>query len=759
MIDNSLNKRRELLVVLLLVLVTAAVYWQIRNHEFVDYDDAQYITKNVHVQGGLTIDGIIWAFNAGYAGNWHPLTWMSHMIDCQLYGLNPAGHHVTNLLLHIANIILLFVLFRRMTGALWQSAFIAALFALHPLHVESVAWTAERKDVLSTFFWMLTMIAYLRYVEQPAMKRFLPVILSFGLGLLAKPMLVTLPFVLLLMDYWPLHRIQFTESRDKIKSKSLKHWDLKANKPVILQLVREKIPLFVLAVLSSVVTFIGQQRGGAVESLAASPIHIRIANALVSYLQYIGKTFWPSDLSVIYVHPGDSIPKWQIMLACALLVGVSYGVARFWKRIPYLVVGWLWYLGTLVPVIGIVQVGLQSMADRYMYVPMIGLSIMIAWGVSDLVSGWSPRRIALSIAAGAVLLGLSVRTWIQLTHWHDRVSLFENAINVTDNNWVAHLNLGLAFIDQGKNEEAIDQYTEVLRLKPYDIEGNFNMGFAQARQGNIPEAVKYYSEAIRLKPNYVDAHNNLGVILAGQGKIAEAIAHYSEALRTRPDYSDAHNNIGSLLASEGKFDEAIEHFSEAIRIKPDYMDARNNLKNALEHQGKSAEAVARLTNAMQSKKDEAGAHLNLGNLLAEQGKSNEAMTHYAEALRIDPKSADAHLNMGNLLAQQGKNNEAMDHYAQALRIKPDFADAHNNMANLLAMQGKTAEALTHYSEAIRINPDLWNAHYNLGLILVGQGKIAESIEQYSEALRIKPDYTDARINLERARELQRQREK
>lgn len=375
--DKALRTRRNIMVCLILILAIFTVFWQVRSHDFVNYDDDKYVTENRDVKAGLTTQSIIWAFTTTHASNWHPLTWLSHMLDISLFGLNPGWHHLTNLLFHIANTLLLFLILRGMTEEFWKSAFVAALFALHPLHVESVAWIAERKDVLSTFFWMLTILAYAYYVKHPVLRRYLFVLFSFLLGLMSKPMLVTLPFVLLLLDYWPLGRFQMEESGITRNPKKHKSKHPEYQKSIALRLVREKTPFFVLAGFSSIITFIAQQHGGTVRSLEFLPVKTRVANALISYVAYIGKMIWPFNLAVLYPHPGTTLPMWQTILAGLFLLFISYLVIRKVKKLPYLSIGWFWYVGTLVPVIGLVQVGAQSMADRYTYIPLIGLFIRL----------------------------------------------------------------------------------------------------------------------------------------------------------------------------------------------------------------------------------------------------------------------------------------------------------------------------------------------------------------------------------------------
>jgi len=564
-------KHRDILVCLFLVMATLAVYWQVQNYDFVELDDNAYIYENRHVQEGLTLESITWAFTTIHAGNWHPLTWLSHMLDCQFYGMNSGWHHLTNLFLHTANTLLLFLVFRKMTGSLWQSCFVAALFALHPLHVESVAWVAERKDVLSTFFWMLTMWSYIWYVEHPVVHKYILVVLFFALGLMSKPMLVTLPFVLLLLDFYPLNRFQFQQSDGSAKAQQ---------RSIALRLILEKIPLFVLVAISSAVTFYAQKHGGGVATLEVIPIKARVANALVSYVKYIGKMVYPSKLAVIYPHPG-MLPWWQIAGACLLLVSISFLAIRVVKQSPYFAVGWLWYLVTLVPVIGLVQVGTQSMADRYTYVPLVGIFIIIAWGIPELAAQWRFKKIWFITLAIVLLSTLMTVTWKQVGYWKNSITLFEHTLEVTSNNWMSHSNLGAALHIQGRTEEAIEHYLQALRLKPNHVDVHNNLGLALYSKGRTEEAIDHYLQALRIKPDDVNAHNNLGFTLYNQGRITKAIEHYLQALRIKPDFEKAHNNLGVALIRMGNIKGAISCFQEALRINPAYVNAKNNLKNAL----------------------------------------------------------------------------------------------------------------------------------------------------------------------------------
>jgi len=540
-----MTRNVHVLICLFLVFATLTVYRQILYYEFIDLDDYEYVAENQTVQNGLTLKNIAWSFTTTLTGNWHPLTWVSHMLDCQIFGVNPGWHHFTNLIFHTANGLLLFFLLRKMTGDLWQSGFVAAVFALHPLQVESVAWIAERKNLLSTFFGVVTLWGYVAYIEKPNVIKYLSVFLFFSLGLMSKPMLVTLPFVMLLLDLWPLSRLQLESSGDSPIPKPGIN---------IFYLVKEKLPFFALVTASSVVTFIVQKKGGAVGSLEMISMKGRIANALVSYVGYIGKIIWPNKLAILYPHPVD-FPWWKTTGSFALLVAITVFVIRNVKLRPWLSVGWFWYLGTLVPVIGLVQVGVQAMADRYAYVPMIGLLIMIAWGVPSLLERQQRKKIGLALITAVILSLCMTTTWFQSMYWKNSIILFQHTLNVTRNNYLPHNNLGVAL----------------------------------ANRGRIDEAVEHYRESLRIKPDFADAHNNLGITLAREGRIDEAIKHYREALRKSPDFEEAHNNLAIALYYKGNTNEAIRHLQEAIRIRPDYANAKQNLQEMLKDQQSKSE--------------------------------------------------------------------------------------------------------------------------------------------------------------------------
>jgi hypothetical protein len=521
--------RIRLCICVALAAATLALFWPVGNCGFINYDDPLYVMNNPYVQGGMSWDSVRWAFSATHATNWHPLTWLSLMLDCQLYGLDPRGYHFSNLAFHIANTLLLFLLLNRMTGATWRSAFVAALFAMHPLHVESVAWVAERKDVLSAFFWFLTMLLYAGYAARPGFARYLLVVLSFAAGLMAKPMLVTLPFVLLLMDYWPLGRWGKEAPTDFNGMGAAEGKRMLPSRFIVL----EKVPLFVLAVFSSVITFYAQKGGGAVSSLHQLPFTTRFANALVSFINYIVKMVWPRDLSIIYpLDPG--MPVWQAAPAVIVLAVVTVLSVRAARRRPYLIVGWLWYLGTLVPVIGLIQVGEQAMADRYTYIPLVGLFVMIVWGISELAAVRRSRQLVAAVAVCSVLAVLAICTRRQLGYWRDSYTLFSHASSVTRDNYTAHKQLGKAFAGDNRADEAVEEFQTATRIRPGFAEAHNNLALAYGIKGWYDKAFEELLIAERLTPADATVHFNLGVAYRRKGMPEEAIRHFELAVRYNP---------------------------------------------------------------------------------------------------------------------------------------------------------------------------------------------------------------------------------
>ena len=691
------------LIAFFLVLVTIALYWPATSHDFVNYDDDMYVKDNTHVTSGLTLGNARWAFRTDYAGNWHPVTWLSHMLDCQMFGLNSWGHHLTSVLLHALNAALVFMWLRLMTGATWRSLLVAALFALHPLRVESVAWVSERKDVLSGCFGLLALIAYARYAQGGGQKSetrsskegrtpnvesmarssvpgsmldvgcwmfgvrvrssifYLLSLSFFALGLMSKPMLVTWPLVMLLLDYWPLGRMQNAECRMQNGAASTTHhvsrFTFHVSRTNLLPLLFEKIPFFALVLLGSIATFVAQKHGGAVETVENLPLGARTANALISYGRYLGKLFWPADLAVFYPRPGHW-PLGMVLLAGGLVLGLSGLVWGLRRRHPYGLVGWLWFLGTLIPVIGLVQVGGQAMADRYTYLPSLGVLILAVWGACELTRGWRYRVMPLCVVGGGASLLCLALTRQQLGHWQDNETLFRQALVVTENNQIAHKSLG----------DALD------------------------KKGQTDEAIGHFQEAIRLKPGYADAHNNLGNTLLKKGQADEAIGHFQEAIRLKPGYANAYNNFGNALLRKGQPGEAIRQYQEAIRLEPADANTHYNLGNAFLKNGQPDEAIRQYQEAIRLKRDSAAAYYNLGIVFGMKGQPDEAIRQFQEAIRLKPDYAEAHSNLGTAFFQQGRADEAIRQYQEALRLKPDFPDARRNLDLALATKANASPA-------------------------------------------------------------------
>jgi tetratricopeptide (TPR) repeat protein len=547
-------------ICLFLAALVWLVFGQTLGHEFVNYDDDLYVSENPTVIHGLNPAGVGWAFAHIVASNWHPVTMLSHMLDCQFYGLNAGGHHLTNVLLHLTAVILLFLVLREMTGALWRSAFVAAVFAIHPLRVESVAWVAERKDVLSGVFFMLTLWAYVRYARRPfSSGRYLLLVGLFALGLMSKPMLVTLPFVLLLLDYWPLRRFENPNGSPEIFT-------------VPRRLILEKIPLLVLAAAVCGVALWSQNN--VITPNEYLPLHLRLENAAVAYVVYLQQMFYPAKLAALYPLPADSHPLMKCAGAVALLAMISGAVFAWRKKFPFLLVGWLWYLGMLVPVIGLVQVGLQAHADRYTYLPQIGLYLLVIWLLAELF----PRhRVWLSGLAIVCVVALAVSAHRQVACWKTSESLWTHTLAVTRQNSTAHNNLGNALFQKGQVDDAIEQYQKTLALQPNHAQAHYNLGNALAQQSKLDEAISEFQKALALQPDQAEVLNNLGAALLRNGQVDEAIVQLQKILALQPDLAGAHNNLGAALFKKGKTDEAIGHFQKALALQPDSVDAQNNL--------------------------------------------------------------------------------------------------------------------------------------------------------------------------------------
>jgi tetratricopeptide (TPR) repeat protein len=693
------------LLTLLIGALTLALYLPAVRHEFLTYDDQQYVTENPHVQSALTVKGLMWAFGF-HASNWHPLTWISHMLDCQIFGLHAAGHHFTSALLHTTNTVLLFLILSSMTGALWRSAMLAALFGWHPLHVESVAWVAERKDGLCGFFWIATLWAYRRYTtSQDCGKDKLEIrnpksegnpkswycltLFTFALALMSKPMAVTLPFVLLLLDCWPLRRLQLPI----------------INYQFLSRLLLEKVPFLVLSAIACVLTIQAQSQAHAVVSTAGLPMFSRIGHALLSYLHYIGAIFWPRHLAVYY--PYERATPSMVLIGAALVLAVITVIAiRFARKSPYLLVGWLWFLGTLVPVIGLVQVGEQAWADRYTYLPSIGLLLATVWGFAEIFQardgavgtprptsaqkvgrGWQDQLglptapVIVTVAFGMTLLTL---TFQQLRYWKNTRALFEHAVAVTQKNYMAVTLLGSLLAKDGNLNEAIERYNTALSWKPDYPEAHFFLGNAFDRQGKLDEAIAEYKQALSFKPMHEQAHIFLGAALAKKRQFDEAVSHYSAALKLNPESAVAHNNLARVFQTEGRIDEAMEHYSAAVKLDPGLAQAHNNLGVLMLAKDRTTEGVRELREAMRLNPSDAESEYNLALALNQEQQWNEAAELLATILKKRPNDPNAHYQFAVALTHLHKTREALSHYASALLIQPDFSDALDGLAWILS---------------------------------------------------------------------------
>lgn len=660
-------------IVLFLILSTLAVYAQVVTHEFIYFDDPEYLVNNTNIHYGINFHSIFWAFTTFHASNWHPLTWLSHLLDVQMFGLNPAGHLATNVVLHTANTVLLFLFLSRASGAIWRSAMVAVLFALHPLHVESVAWASERKDVLSAFFWMSTLYLYTRYAEQPGRIRYIMTVISMALGLMAKPMLVTLPIIMLLLDYWPLGR--FASVPGGVGSTRQHMW----------KLALEKVPFAALSALSCVVTLYAQS--GAITPLKSAPILARIANAFVSYVLYIYKMVLPLNLSVLYQF-NNNLPAWQTLGAVGTLTAASVVVYRQRLKRPYLMAGWLWYICSLVPVIGIVKVGSQGMADRYSYIPLIGLFVMVVWGVADRSRKWAKGAVVCSTMAAVVSLTCAAAAWRQVTYWSDTTTLFTHVLATDKNNFMAY----------------------------------FCLGVELEKAGKLAEATAYYQKTISIAPWYSNPYCQLGNIYAREGKFAQALEMYDKAVAMEPDSFDSHTNRALFLSNQNRMDEAVEGYYRALTINPKSAVAYNNLGFAFQKLKRLDDAVTQYTNGLKIEPRSAMIHANLGTVFALQKKYDEAIRHYTAALESDPESYSTHHNLAVIYQALKRNDEAVTHYRKALRLNSSLPETHNNLGVALGEQGNRDAAIQHFNQALTLRPDYVEARRNLDFAVSGKSR-------------------------------------
>jgi tetratricopeptide (TPR) repeat protein len=673
-------KLSVVLIYVFLVLVVVAAYEPLRHNDFITYDDPVYVTQNPHITGGIGWQSIRWAFTNTHFYMWHPLTSLSHMLDCELFGLKPFGHHLTSLLIHIVNTLLLFWILKKTTGSLWPSAFAAAVFGLHPLQVESVVWAAERKTVISGLFWMLTIAAYIHYAARPCTGRYLLVFFVFALCIMTKPVVVTLPFVLLLLDYWPLSRIKDgSKVMEKRQSAAISYQPSSLRKLII-----EKIPLFGLSVLLSVITFVVQQKGGSVLEMERLSFKWRIANALVSYIRYLEKMVYPQDLAIFYPHPANTLPPWEAVVSVIVLAAVSAAVIYGAWRHRYLVTGWLWYLGTLVPVLGLIQSGSQAMADRYAYLPLIGICIMLAWGADEIIGRWQYRKIAPGISAAILCAAMIILTRTQISYWKDNLTLFTHALAVTRDNSIMLNSLGCALFENNQDNEAIEKFNRALRINPKFSVARCNLAKVFLKQGKISEAIASFNEALRVNPDLPDVYN-LGAAYAKSGRPEPAISNYNKALGLNPDYPEAHYGLALILTEQGRYDSAIEHFKKALQTKPNWPEVYDKLGQAYLLIKEYNRAVDCWTRAIKLAPDLVEAYNNLGWVLATVEKNE--LRNPAQAVKFAQKACELSKNSNpNILdtlavayAADGKFAQAIETAQRAINLcqasgKKELAD-------------------------------------------------------------------------------------
>jgi tetratricopeptide (TPR) repeat protein len=720
------EKWKKIVICICLAAGTFAAYEPMRHNSFVKYDDNKYLVRNPNVTSGITRDSVIWAFTKPYASNWHPLTWFSHMLDCRLFGLNPFWHHLVSLLLHITNAILLFWILLKMTGSTWASAFVAAVFALHPLQVESVAWAAERKTVLSGFFWFLTIAVYVWYTKRPGISRYMLLFGVYALCIMTKPVVVTLPLVLLLLDYWPLGRLKLGIQSES-KEVSLR------------RLLIEKAPLLVLASILCAMTLIAQQEKGAVATLEVLPLRYRIANMFISYIMYIIKIIWPSRLAVLYPYFSANL-QMDVAALCALsFIVISAFAVYIGRRRRYVATGWLWYVGTLVPMVGLVQAGSQTMADRYMYVSMLGLLIIVAWLFKDIISKRPRLRVVAALLAVVALSSAIILTRIQVRYWESGRTLFEHTLKVTKNNPIAENNYGAVLLREGQDSEALPHLLNAVRLDPTYFKARQQLGLVYLKQGKLNEAIACFEESLRQNNKFTEAHYDLALALGMQKKYDDAVKHLAAALALDSNYPEAHNTLGFIYLKQGKLNEAIACFEESLRQNNKFTEAHYNLALALGMQKKYDDAVKHLAVVLALDSSYPDARNTLGRIYLKQGKNNEAIECFTKLLPLKKNMEELHYNLAAAFSQQGKYDESIKHFSAVLDMNSNYLDAREKMGNVLLAAGKTDEGIAYLNEVLPNSADKWNIYSNLGTAYLLQGKTELAIQSWKKAVKIKPD--------------------
>lgn len=693
------NDRRKILVILLLAVLSAAVYWRVAGHGFINMDDAMYVADNPHVQKGITVEGLFWAFGFADRAYWHPVSWLSHMLDCELFGLDPGMHHLVNVFYHIINATVLFLALNMMTGALWRSAFVAGMFAMHPVNVDTVAWIAERKNLVSTLFWMLTLLSYAWYVRRQTIFRYLSAFGLFILGILSKPMLVTLPFVLLLLDYWPLQRMPlgFGRIREDGGGKGLfsRRW-LSA----MARLVYEKLPFLAVALVAIHVSMISMHGHVDVISIDTVSMKLRLENAVVAYVHYLWKMLWPWNLTVYYPYP-KSVPLAHVIFAGAAVAAVTVMILSKIRKYPYLAVGWLWYLGALVPVSGIIQAGLwPAIAERWMYVPGIGLFIMASWGVRDLLSRLESGRQLYRYASLAVIMLLALLTFRQAGFWKDDFTLFSHAVSVSERNSVAHGNLADWHLAQGSYDDAHNHYLEALEANPLDPHIHRNFAVALLRMGRYGESVHHFRIAAEKFAHDEDVLIGLGTALARLGDLSGAIGSFTRALDINPRNAQTHFKLAVVLGESGRIDKAVDHYREALRLEPGFEQAGKNLDH----------------------------------LLALYGQLDSAVALLRERLRDEPGNASLHYSLGGLHEKKGNYADAADAYRKFLSLNPDGVQAMERLAFIHSRENDLPSALFWLREMLKRDPGNPGIHYNIACVYARQGKADEALKWLGSAV-------------------------
>jgi tetratricopeptide (TPR) repeat protein len=711
----------------------------VRRFEFVDLDDGWYVTQNPYVSSGLSFENVAWAFSTGATGNWHPLTWLSLMLDVQLFGARPGPMHLTSLGLHAVNVLFLFFILRRMTGSLWRSALVAALFAIHPLHVESVAWISERKGVLSTCFGLMAIWAYVHYARSGHWKWYASCLALWLCSLMAKQMFVTLPFVLLLLDFWPLARLRCPIDRGAAR-----------------QQIVEKVPLFATMIVFCIIAFVVQHRGGAVQTLDHYPLTNRLANAVVVYALYLTTTFWPTRLAAFYPYPEAALPLGAVLVSAAFLATISILAVLLWRRYPFLIVGWLWYLGTLVPVIGVVQIGNQQMADRYTYLPLIGIFIVLTWLAA---SGCPSRAWAgqwLRLAAAGIVVVLAILAWRQTGTWRDTEHLFVHAVAVTRQNAFAEATLANEYSRQGRRDKALQHFERALAIEPESKAALNGLGKIMLDQAHYEQALEYHRQALAIDPRDTVTRNYLAFVLFRMGRIEDAIEQCQEAARIDPLDFNAYHNLGNIMLSTGKVDKALQFFQIAAGIDPRSAMARNSAGMALLELKRTDEAEAIFREALKLDPKSVPAHAGLGSILHDKQKFADALGHFQTAFEVDPANSalrqnlEAELvNVGTALASQNKFEAAIEHLRRAVDLVPGHLDANYRLARTLARNGQLSESAEFFEKALALDAGIPDVHLDYALALEELGLRDKAIGHLREAVRLRPGYAPALVELRR----------